>query len=281
MNDAAVKYTGREPGLQAPPASEGTKPKLEVKGFSLRFSPLRSYDRPVEALSNISLDVGPNGILSIIGPARSGKTTLLRCINRLIELSHNAVREGDISIDGRSIFGSGVDISELRRNAGMVFARPVVLPMSIRENIAYGLRVKGVSDNAAIDGAVEGSLRASYLWDEVKDRLSAPAASLSGGQQQRLCIARVIAMKPGMIMLDEPTSALDPISTSRIEDTLTELKAKYTIILVTNNTKQAARVGDRSAFFLMGKLIEHGPTGKLFTSPDDRRTEDYITGRFG
>lgn len=260
---------------------ETTDIKLSAKGYSASFLPRGPKERRADSLVSVTLDVRPNEILSVIGPARSGKTTLLRSINRLNDIAPNFSHSGDITIDGKSIYAPGTDVAELRRRAGMVFARPVALPKSIYENIVYGARLKGVRDRAVLDSIVEGSLRSAFLWDEVKNRLKASALALSGGQQQRLCIARVIALNPEIIMLDEPTSALDPISTSKIEDTLTELKAKYTIILVTNNTKQAARIGDRSAFFLTGELVETGPTEEMFTNPRDRRTEDYITGRFG
>ncbi len=255
--------------------------KLQINEFTLEFSPKNSWEKSVTALSNISLGVLDKQILSIIGPARSGKTTLLRAINRLIEISGNVSIKGDMLLEGRSIYSKDVDVSELRRRAGMVFARPVVLPMSIAENICYGPRLKGIGGRDELAGLVESSLRSAFLWEEVKNRLDSPALSLSGGQQQRLCIARIIALKPEIIMLDEPTSALDPVSTAGIEDTLMELKSEYTIILVTNNTKQAARVGNRTAFFLMSELVEYGHTNQIFTNPRSKKTEDYITGRFG
>ncbi|HNY11457.1 MAG TPA: phosphate ABC transporter ATP-binding protein [Candidatus Wallbacteria bacterium] len=255
--------------------------KLQIKQFTLEFSPKNSWEKSVTALSNITIDVLDRQILSIIGPARSGKTTLLRSINRLIELSGNVSIKGDMLLEGESIYSEKLDVSELRRRAGMVFARPVVLPMSIADNIRYGPRLKGVNGRDELMGLVESSLRSAFLWEEVKNRLDSSALALSGGQQQRLCIARIIALKPEIIMLDEPTSALDPVSTARIEDTLMELKSDYTIILVTNNTKQAARVGTRTAFFLMSELVEYGHTNQIFTNPRSKKTEDYITGRFG
>jgi len=255
--------------------------KLAVRDFSASFLPENRNGKTAVSLKNVTLDVRSNEILSIIGPSRSGKTTLLRSINRLNDLHSNFSSSGDIAIDEKSIFTPETDVTQLRRRAGLVFARPVALPKSIFENIVYGPRIKGVTDRDELSALVEESLKSSYLWEEVKNRLGDSALSLSGGQQQRLCIARIIALRPEIIMLDEPTSALDPVSTSKIEDTLVELKSKYTIILVTNNTKQAARIGDSSAFFLMGSLIESGRTGSMFTNPRDKRTEDYITGRFG
>ncbi len=255
--------------------------KIKVSQFTARFMPKHSFEKTCVSLSEITLDVYKNEILSIIGPARSGKTTLLRSINRLNDIYENFTKSGDILLDDRSVYLPDADVADLRRRVGIVFARPVVLPKSILENICFGPKLKGVREKEELMKTAEESLKAAYLWDEVKDRLKDSALSLSGGQQQRLCIARTIALRPEVIMLDEPTSALDPISTSKIEDTLVELKSQYTIILVTNNTKQAARVGTRTAFFLMSKLIEYGYTDQIFTNPKEKQTEDYITGRFG
>lgn len=263
--------------------------KLQINNYCAYFKELQipgpdyseSAPKTEKVLESVNLDIYENEIFSIIGPARSGKTTLLRSINRLNDENLKFSYKGDILLDGKSIYQNDTDVSELRRTVGMVFARPVVLPMSIFENIAYGLRLKGINKRDELMARAEESLKASYLWEEVKNRLNSPAQAISGGQQQRLCIARVIALKPEIIMLDEPTSALDPISTTKIEDTLSELKEKYTIILVTNNTKQAARVGTRTAFFLMGRMIECADTEQMFTSPYFKETEDYITGRFG
>lgn len=257
------------------------KAKLRIQDFFLKYLPKNKWEKEFTALSNITLDVLPNQIVSIIGPAHSGKTSLLRAINRLAEFRSHITIHGDIYLDETPIYASKFDLFTLRRRVGMVFARPVVLPKSIYENICYGQRLKGVKDTKLLDQIVEESLHSAFLWNEVKDRLSTPALSLSGGQQQRLCIARALALKPEIILLDEPTSALDPISTAKIEDTLSDLKQKYTIILVTNNTKQAARVGTKTAFFLMGKMIEYGETEQIFTNPKEKKTEDYITGRFG
>lgn len=255
--------------------------RVKVCDFSLTYLPKQKWEKPTVALSHINLEVKQNEILSIIGPSRSGKTTLLRIFNRLIEVRDLVQMTGDVTLDDTSIFGKRTNVSELRRRIGMVFARPVVLPKSIMENICYGPRLKGIKDKTELQRIAEESLQAAYLWNEVKDRLNKPALALSGGQQQRLCIARILALQSEIILLDEPTSALDPISTSKIEDTLTELKKRYTIVLVTNNTKQAARIGTKTAFFLMGELIEFGETEAIFTSPQKKKTEDYITGRFG
>jgi phosphate transport system ATP-binding protein len=220
-------------------------------------------------------------IMGVIGPSGSGKTTFLRSLNRMNDLEPQLRTEGAILLDGTDILQPGYDVVSLRRKVGMVFALPVALPMSIYENVVYGPRLSGIRDTRRLDQLVEKSLQASFLWDEVKDRLKISGLRLSGGQQQRLCLARTLAMEPDVVLLDEPCSGLDPISTAKIEEALTELKKQYTIVLVTNNTKQAARVADDTAFFLMGKLIEVGPTKNLFTAPNERRTEDYIVGRFG
>lgn len=234
-----------------------------------------------QVLTGVSLTVEANEILSIIGPANSGKSTFLQTLNRLIDLTPHARVSGKILIDNEDIFGDEIDVERLRRKVGMIFALPVPLPISIFDNVAYGLRRKGIKKISLLETMVEESLKAAYLWDEVKDRLSQLALTLSGGQQQRLCIARTLALKPEIILFDEPCSGLDPISTAKIEEAMHELKKSYTLVLVTNNTKQAARVGDRTAFFLMGELIEIGYTQQMFTVPKDKRTEDYISGRFG
>jgi phosphate transport system ATP-binding protein len=233
-------------------------------------------------LNGITLDVVANRILGVIGPAGSGKTTFLRSLNRLNDLLPDAHVEGQALLDGEDIYHPTCDVVALRKRVGMLFALPVALPMSIYENVVYGPRLSGIRKRERLDQIVEQSLKAAFLWDEVKDRLQMSGLRLSGGQQQRLCLARVLAMEElEVILLDEPCSGLDPISTAKIEDALTVLKQKYTIILVTNNTKQAARVADDTAFFLLGDLIEYGKTEKIFTVPDDKRTNDYVTGRFG
>ncbi|HNT00771.1 MAG TPA: phosphate ABC transporter ATP-binding protein [Candidatus Saccharicenans sp.] len=233
------------------------------------------------SLKNINLDIYRGEILGIIGPARSGKSTFLTCLNRLNDLIPGSRVSGKILIDGLDIYQPEVDVAALRRRLGMVFATPVPLPMSIYDNVAFGPRLQGQTDRQKLDRLVEDCLDKAGLWAEVKDRLKTSALKLSGGQQQRLCLARVLALKPEYILLDEPTSGLDPISTMKIEATLRLLKKDYTIILVTNNTKQAARVADRTAFFLMGELIEVDETEIIFTRPFDKRTENYIEGKFG
>jgi phosphate transport system ATP-binding protein len=245
---------------------------IEVRAFSQSFGEVRK-------IRGLDLDVRRNEILGIIGPARSGKSTFLCALNRLNDLVRGSRREGTIRIDGRDIYGPDVDVVALRRKLGMVFATPVPLPRSIYENVAFGARRAGL--RGRLDALVRDSLEKGGLWDEVRDRLDTSGQKLSGGQQQRLCLARILAVAPEFILLDEPTSGLDPISTMKIEESLRRLKKDYTIILVTNNTKQAARVADRTAFFLSGELVEVGPTAKLFTAPDDRRTDDYLRGKFG
>ncbi|MDP2989975.1 MAG: phosphate ABC transporter ATP-binding protein PstB [Kiritimatiellota bacterium] len=233
------------------------------------------------ALHGITLDVLEHQILGIIGPAGSGKTALLRAMNRLNDLNPNCRVEGQILLDGVDIYQPEFDVVRLRKRVGMVFALPVPLPLSLFDNIVYGPRLSGIRARKRLNELVERSLQAAFLWDEVKDRLHTSAMRLSGGQQQRLCLARVLAMEPEVILLDEPCSGLDPISTAKIEEALVVLKAKYTIVLVTNNTKQAARVADTTAFLLQGNLVEVGLTDQIFTKPADQKTNDYVSGRFG
>ena len=230
-------------------------------------------------LTGVDLNIAANTIVSVIGPARSGKTTLLRVINRLIETQREFLRSGDVLLDGEEV--RRLDIDVLRRRVGLIFATPVPLPGTIFDNVAYGPRLKARLRKPQLADLVENSLRAAALWDEVKDRLQTSALRLSGGQQQRLCIARTIAVDPEVIMMDEPTSGLDPISTAQIENMMRELKSRFTWILVTNNVKQAARVSDRVAFFLSGQLVEEGEAGQIFTRPKDKRTDDYVSGRIG
>jgi phosphate transport system ATP-binding protein len=234
-----------------------------------------------ESLRKISMSVPENAITVLFGPAGGGKSTLLRCLNRLNDLTEVKTVSGRILIDGQDILDSRTDVIALRRKVGMVFARPVVLPMSIRENLTYGLTLAGEKRRAKLDEAVERSLKLAAIWDEVKDRLDTPAIALSGGQQQRICLARSLALQPEIILLDEPTSGLDPISTGKVEAALQELKKEYTIILVPHSVQQAARTADYAAFFLQGELVEYGEGKPLFTNPKDKRTEEYIQGRFG
>ncbi len=250
------------------------KVKISVQNLSVFFGRHQS-------LRGLTLDVAANRILGIIGPASSGKTTFLRTLNRMNDLHPESRAEGRVLLDGEDIYHPSQSSVQLRKRVGMVFALPMPLPMSIYDNVVYGPRLSGVRKKAELDALVEQTLTSAFLWDEVKDRLNMLALRLSGGQQQRLCLARTLAMKPEVVLLDEPCSGLDPISTARIEDALSVLKAHYTIILVTNNTKQASRVADETAFFLMGELVEMGETSQIFTVPKDQRTSDYVTGRFG
>jgi phosphate transport system ATP-binding protein len=235
-----------------------------------------------QVLHNVTLEMPPRAVTAFIGPSGCGKTTLLRCINRMNDLIDGArITRGSIRLDGDDINAPEVDVVDLRRRVGMVFQKSNPFPKSIYENIAYGLRIAGVTKRSRIDEAVEKSLRGAALWSEVKDRLNANALGLSGGQQQRLCIARALAVEPEVILMDEPCSALDPIATAKIEELIHELKAQYTIVTVTHNMQQAGRISDYTAFFYLGRLIEFGPTAKIFTNPTEKQTEDYITGRFG
>ena len=233
-----------------------------------------------QALKNINLDIPENRITAFIGPSGCGKSTLIKSLNRMNDLVEGCRITGDIRLDGQDIYGD-IDINNLRKRVGMVFQKPNPFPMSIYDNIAYGSRTHGVRSKVRLDEIVENSLKGAAIWDEVKDRLKTSALGLSGGQQQRLCIARALAVEPEVLLMDEPTSALDPISTAKIEDLAAELKNKYTIIMVTHNMQQAARISDKTAFFLLGEVIEYADTEKLFSFPQDKRTEDYITGRFG
>lgn len=233
-----------------------------------------------QALKNINLDIPENRITAFIGPSGCGKSTLIKSLNRMNDLVEGCRITGDIRLDGQDIYGD-IDINNLRKRVGMVFQKPNPFPMSIYDNIAYGPRTHGVRSKVRLDEIVENSLKGAAIWDEVKDRLKTSALGLSGGQQQRLCIARALAVEPEVLLMDEPTSALDPISTAKIEDLAVELKNQYTIVMVTHNMQQAARISDKTAFFLLGEVIEYADTEKLFSFPQDKRTEDYITGRFG
>ena len=247
---------------------------ITVKGLDL-------YYGAAHALKNVNIDIAENGITALIGPSGCGKSTFLKTLNRMNDLIPGVRIEGEVRYNGMDIFGKNVDVNELRREIGMVFQKPNPFPMSIYDNIAYGPRTHGIKNKATLDEIVEESLTGAAIWDEVKDRLKKSALGLSGGQQQRLCIARALAVKPKILLMDEPTSALDPISTSKIEDLAVELKKCYTIVIVTHNMQQAVRISDDTAFFLLGELIEYGNTEKMFSMPQDKRTEDYITGRFG
>jgi phosphate transport system ATP-binding protein len=242
---------------------------------------LKVFFEKNEVLKGISIDVYRNQITGFMGPASSGKSTLISTFNRMIDFEENVRIEGKVYIDSIDIINGDVNGVDLRRQIGTVFAVPIPLPRSVYDNIAYGPRLKGISDREELNKLVEDSLRKAFLWEEMKDRLNISALKLSGGQQQRLCLARTLALKPEIILLDEPCSGLDPISTAKIEDALSELKKDYTIILVSNNTKQIARISDYSAFFYLGELIEYGTTEKVFTNPSRKQTEDYISGKFG
>jgi phosphate transport system ATP-binding protein len=256
------------------PPAEGREPKMRLEGFGASF-----HGR--EVLKSITLDIYSRERLAIIGPASGGKTTFLRSLNRLNDQEIAFSRTGRIWLDGQDIYDRVMDVASLRRRVGMVYAVPIPLPWSIYDNLAYGPRLAGVRRRDDLDHTVETCLRSAFLWEEVKDRLDSLATDLSGGQQQRLCLARVLALEPEVLVLDEPCSGLDPISTANIEQALAELKDRYSVVLVTNNTKQAARASDRTAFFLMGELVEVGPTAQLFTAPKQERTMQYITGHFG
>lgn len=247
--------------------------KLSIQNIDLYYGDFK-------ALKNINMEIEENKITAFIGPSGCGKSTLLKSINRMNDLVEGCRIEGDILLDGKSVF-KGMDVNLLRRRVGMVFQKPNPFPMSIYDNIAYGPRTHGIRSKAKLDDIVEKSLRNAAIWDECKDRLKKSALGMSGGQQQRLCIARTLAVEPEVILMDEPTSALDPISTSRIEDLAIELKDKYTIVMVTHNMQQATRISDNTAFFLLGEMIEYGNTEQLFSMPKNKKTEDYITGRFG
>ena len=247
--------------------------KISIKNLDLYYGDFK-------ALKNVNLDIEANKITAFIGPSGCGKSTLLKSINRMNDLVEGCRIDGSIELDGQNIF-KGMDVNMLRKRVGMVFQKPNPFPMSIYDNIAYGPRIHGIKGKAELDDIVERSLRGAALWDEVHDRLKKSALGLSGGQQQRLCIARALAVEPEVILMDEPTSALDPISTLKIEDLMDELKQKYTVAIVTHNMQQATRIADYTAFFLVGEVVEYAPTDELFSRPQDKRTEDYITGRFG
>ncbi len=249
-------------------------PLIRIRDLSLAFNGQR-------VLKNIAMDILPNRVTAIIGPSGSGKSSLLRCLNRMVDLAHAAETEGRIMFDGCDLLSRQQDVVALRQHIGMVFQKPNPFPRSIYDNVAYGPRIRGPMKRAALDGIVEEALQGAALWDEVKDRLHASAMDLSGGQQQRLCIARCLAVKPHVLLMDEPCSALDPAATARIEDLVSSLRQELTVVLVTHNLQQAGRASDHTAFLLDGELIECGPTELVFTNASDPRTDDYITGRFG
>lgn len=250
------------------------RPKLQVREFNFFYG-------PVQSLFKIDLDIPEHQVTAFIGPSGCGKSTLLRCMNRLNDLIEGARHEGNILLDGVDIFNPAIDITDLRKRVGMVFQKSNPFPKSIYENVAYGPRLQGLKNRTVLEDIVEGSLRGAGLWEEVKDRLHKSALGLSGGQQQRLCIARALAVKPEVLLMDEPCSALDPIATGIIEELLFSLKKELTVVIVTHNMQQAARVSDSTAFMYLGQLIEFGRTKRLFTNPSKKQTEDYITGRFG
>lgn len=247
--------------------------KFSVKELNLHYGAFR-------ALKKVSINIEAGQITAFIGPSGCGKSTLLKCLNRMNDLVENCRIDGEILLDGQNIYG-GMDVNILRRRVGMVFQKANPFPMSIYDNVAYGPRTHGIKNRAQLDEIVQASLKSAAIWDEMKDRLKKSALGLSGGQQQRLCIARALAIKPEVLLMDEPTSALDPISTLKIEDLVAELKSDYTIVIVTHNMQQATRVSDKTAFFLMGEVVEYGDTDDIFSMPKDERTENYITGRFG
>jgi phosphate transport system ATP-binding protein len=256
--------------VSAPPA-----PKFVVENLSVQ------YPDGTESLRNVSLQIPPHAITVLFGPAGGGKSTLLRTFNRLNDLVEGTRYSGRVLLDGEDILSPKVDLVALRRRVGMVFAQPVPLPMTVRENMTYGLKLAGEGRRSKLDQAMEEGLRSAALWDEMKDRLNDPAGALSGGQQQRLCLARVLAMQPEVILMDEPTSGLDPISTAKVEDSLQTIKKKYTVIIVPHSVQQAGRLSAWAGFFLQGELVEWGEGKNLFIAPKQKRTEDYVTGRFG
>ena len=251
-----------------------TRAKISVRDFEF-------YYGAAKVLHGINLDVPSQQVTALIGPSGCGKSTFIRSINRMNDIIPEARGEGTIEIDGKNVYAAGTDTVELRRRVGMVFQKSNPFPKSIYDNIAYGLRIGGMRNKRELNEVVEKSLIRAALWDEVKDRLHGPALSLSGGQQQRLCIARALAVNPEIVLMDEPASALDPIATAKIEELIFELKDRYTIVIVTHNMQQAARVSDRTAFFMLGKLVEYGETKDIFMNPKEKMTEDYVTGRFG
>ncbi|HQT94207.1 MAG TPA: phosphate ABC transporter ATP-binding protein PstB [Thermoanaerobaculaceae bacterium] len=272
---APPRLTVPEPtaGVQGPPAT-AAQTKISVRGLSF-------YYGEQQALFDNSLDVPAGSVTAIIGPSGCGKSTHIRVYNRIFELYRDQRASGEVWLDGENVLAPGVDVIELRRRVGMIFQKPTPFPLTVYENLAYGLRLHYRVKGSELDDRIEQALRAAALWDEVKDKLHRSGSALSGGQQQRLCIARAIAVEPEVLLMDEPTSAIDPVATSRIEELVVQLKATYTIVIVTHNMQQAARLSDFTGFFYQGRIIEFGTTTELFTNPKQKQTEDYITGRFG
>jgi phosphate transport system ATP-binding protein len=260
--------------VRAEPTTEAARQAITLRGVNFFYG-------EKQVLFDISMDMGENRVSALIGPSGCGKTTLLRCLNRMNDLIDGARLAGEVKVKDRDIYASGTDVIEVRRRIGMVFQKSNPFPKSIYDNVVYGLRIAGVRDRRTLDEACEASLTRAALWDEAKDRLGESALSLSGGQQQRLCIARAIAVEPEILLMDEPSSALDPLAAVKIEELIYSLKEQYTIVIVTHNLQQAARVSDKTAFFWLGRLVEYGPTPQMFTNPREKLTEDYITGRFG
>jgi phosphate transport system ATP-binding protein len=281
VQEPTEAVTQSRPSMKAMDTSVITAKTVEPVNKIFSVENVNFYYGDKLALKSINLEIGEKKATAFIGPSGCGKTTLLRCLNRMNDLVLNTRVTGQIKLDGKNIYDPSMDVINLRRRVGMIFQKWNPFPKSIYENIIYGLRIVGVNNRAYLDEVVEKSLRRAALWDEVKDNLHKSAADMSGGQQQRLCIARALAVEPEVILMDEPCSALDPISTAKIEELIHELKDTFTIVIVTHNMQQAARVSDYTAFFYLGELIEFGETGKLFTAPEKRQTEDYITGRFG
>lgn len=268
-----------ESEVQIPSEIEGKKTDQSIS--KILVEKLDFYYGKTQALKDVSISIKENLIAAFIGPSGCGKSTFLRCLNRMNDLIPGARVSGKVFLDGTDIYSRNVDLSELRRKVGMVFQKSNPFPKSIFENVAYGLRIQGITDKTILEETVEKTLKAAALWDEVKDKLDESAMKLSGGQQQRVCIARALAVEPEVLLMDEPASALDPISTAKIEELIQDLKKNYTIVIVTHNMQQAARVSDYTGFFYLGELVEFDETSKMFTNPEDKKTEDYVTGRFG
>jgi phosphate transport system ATP-binding protein len=269
-----------QPGIKIQTAVR-TEPVVEAERQAITIRGANFFYGEKQVLFDIGMDIGENRVTALIGPSGCGKSTLLRCLNRMNDLIEGANLRGEVKVKGRDIYGAGVDVIEVRRRIGMVFQKSNPFPKSIYDNVVYGLRIAGQRDRRKLDEACEASLQRAALWDEVKDRLEESALSLSGGQQQRLCIARAIAVEPEILLMDEPSSALDPLAAVKIEELIYSLKDRYTIVIVTHNLQQAARVSDKTAFFWLGRLVEYGSTPQMFTNPKEKLTEDYITGRFG